>query len=250
MKYFTDPGEPISVEASQDERGLTTYTVTYLAEAVEGAFDVLPRRYQGLPRTGASLSRQAPGIYHVVGSYVGAEVDGGDDGGDGDGDGDGAGGGPSPGGGPNDTANVTYELDVTQASQPIQVHPRFDSLKRTSGWTQLEDGTYGFPEYAPHRESDEDEFPVTLYGIVDWVDFGAIWRKTYLVGGSGSLPELSSIGTIDEPPGPVPNVDGDRNWLKVGAKARGRGNVWEVTEEWMLSGRGGWQSAIYRGGKS
>ena len=43
-----------------------------------------------------------------------------------------------------------------------------------------------------------------------------------------------------------PNLPGDRDWLKRSLRASWRGNCWDITEEWLASGRYKWNRDIYK----
>ena len=59
---------------------------------------------------------------------------------------------------------------------------------------------------------------------------------------------LTAVGCIDKPTGKIepPSLPGDRDWLKRSLRAAWRGNTWEITEEWLASGRYKWNRDIYK----
>ena len=156
---------------------------------------------------------------------------------------------------------ATYELDFTQAQKPVQVHPNFITKKTglydVYKWGELKDGKgvgngeYGFQETCPAGVTpvvgSKGKEVNPLYGVTDWLDVGAIWRKSWMAVDS-DIPDslFKNLGLIDVPEGPVPPVHQGRNWLRSAAKARGRGKSWELSIEWMLSGRDGHEPAIYK----
>lgn len=233
-------GAPLKVEGGVDERGLARLDVTYLALDLTAAWSVAPWEYEGLRRTAMKMSAQPGGGYFVVGSY----------------EGNAPGGGGVGAGAADDEALATYELDMSQAQKPIEVHPQIDALKKKFGWGELDGGGYGFPKTVPKAaggkatvgESREGVSP--LYGVSEWLDVGAVWRKSWVAADPTIPVELfRNLGRISDPEGPVPTVGQGRNWLKSGVRVRGRGKAWECSLEWTLSGRGGWEPEIYKGQK-
>ena len=80
------------------------------------------------------------------------------------------------------------------------------------------------------------------------------YRRSYV---KDSLPSVSKIGDITgNIPGPgMPGSLGKRNWLYTGLNYRQRGDpsgqinqvIYEVSDEWRLSGRNGWDQDVYEG---
>ncbi|TSA32137.1 MAG: hypothetical protein D4R65_10080 [Verrucomicrobiaceae bacterium] len=240
MIYDATNGEPISVEGSVDQRGIAKMEVTYVAATLDLAWGIAPGEYSGLVRTGLSLRKLGGGGYNVTGTYEGAAL-----------------GGTGDRSGQNAEDMITYELDFTQAQKPIQVHPNFATkkkgLKEVYKWGALDadNASFGFQEKCPDGVTpvvgEKGEGVNPLFGVTDWLDIGAIWRKSWMEK-ENTIPEsiFTNLGRIDTPDGPVPTVNQGRNWLRSAAKVRGRGRIWECTVEWMLSGRGGHEPAIYK----
>lgn len=240
MIYDNTAGEPISVEGSQDEKGLAKIEATFVAKSLAEAWSVAPGEFSNLKRAGLQLRKLGGGGYTVVGSYVGTSPSG-----------DAAGAKVDLG------KTATYELDFTQAQKPIQVHPNFATaktgLKDVYKWDKLDkdNSSYGFQEKCPDGVTpavgEKDKALNPLFGVTDWLDVGAIWRKSWMSEES-EIPDtlFHNLGRIDIPQGPVPQVNQGRNWLRAAVKARGRGRAWELSIDWMLSGRGGHEPAIYK----
>lgn len=233
--------DPVELKGGVDERGLVTLDATWLRDTLDDALTYPPRQWQGLDRRGISIQRNKGGGYLTTGSYHGPSPD-------------------LPQREQNSESPATYELDTTQASKPVTVHPNIKALKESFGWAQLDDGTYGFPERMPGagttgqgpggaRLSLRDGVS-PLYGVTEWLDVGAVWRKRYL-STSQTIPSgaLRNLGRIDIPEGPAPQAGEGRNWLRAAVRAAGIPGAWEITIEWHLSGRGGWEPALYRGSR-
>lgn len=241
MTFDGTDGGPLSVDGSVDARGIAKLSVTFFAPTLVAAFGVAPRDYEGLQLTGISLSKLPGGAYNATGTY-----EGGSPGGIG-------GGTPSAQGGEE---SATYELDFSQAQKPIQVHPDFATpttgLRDRYKWGPLDkdNSAWGFQAACPSGVSpvvgESGSMVNPLHGVTDWLDVGAVWRKSWMETAAVIPVSLFyNLGRVDSPMGPVPVVGQGRNWIKSAAKARGRGKVWECTNEWLLSGRGGHEPAIY-----
>ena len=85
-----------------------------------------------------------------------------------------------------------------------------------------------------------------LFGQTTYLVLNAVFRRTYL---KRRVPAnlLDEVGTTRARlPGGLPTPKG-RNWLVMPPKVARRGNVFEITEEWMLSKPGEeWPEALYR----
>lgn len=154
------------------------------------------------------------------------------------------------------TEAETYELEGSTSEDPIESHPDFEALVKKYPAIFDEDGRFlGFARrfatnqtQAQTNELKNDGRKNPLYGVQAYLVGGCIWRRTYL---AQSFPAglLRNLGKIDTPKGSgfmqPPELPGRRNWIKIRAAARWRG-VWEIVEEWLLSGPNGWIPEIYR----
>jgi hypothetical protein len=136
---------------------------------------------------------------------------------------------------------LVEELDFSSIQSPIQTNPNFATLVSTYGWDQA---TMAFPQAKPGG----GESPV--FGTTDFLSYSCVYRQIQTF---DSIPSqiLSNIGTIDEAGPPFHKLtdpaDGDeRTWLYLAPKIATRGNAFQITQEWMLSGFGtGWIPEIY-----
>lgn len=155
-----------------------------------------------------------------------------------------------------DDDHITFELDFSMSQEPIESHPNFAAvIKDKYGWNKLRrqfaefmpgtggtsGGGFGGASTAKKKKND-------LYGTDSYLEVGAIFRKTYL---RRSIPSnvLRGLGAIvSSPPGlgqfPM-DVGPNRNWLKLAPKISRRGNLVQISEEWMLSGPRGWNKDVY-----
>ena len=248
--YDGTEAEPVRVQGSIDERNVARYEVEYIGKTQDEAMARRKAEWEGYALTRTRVERQG-GAWHVTGTYEGIAV-----------------GSPSQSNPKKTTADdAVYELDVTHAQQPIQSHPLFEDLKTKYGWEELPDGGgYGFPKKVPGKKGPATGQSSTggalsqsgerraggaseMYGVTQWLDVGAVWRKTWAKAHPLNPQELQSIfrnlGRIDTPEGDPPQMPDNRNWLRSKVSKRDRGNCTEFSIEWTLSGRGGWQPDIY-----
>jgi hypothetical protein len=143
---------------------------------------------------------------------------------------------------------IEYELETTERDVPLEVHPNIaDLLAKYEGWWDST-GLHFFPTYGAGssgglNQSGAKKNP--LYGVQSYMDVGAVWRRIRVL---ESVPPGEPGKVVEQPPTqkvPPTLATGLRNWLTMPVRSRKRGLVWEVTEEWMLSGRGGWNKLIY-----
>jgi hypothetical protein len=225
-------GKPLRVTGSTNERNLSRYEVVWVADSRSGARSLVEVSYLGLKLTSVLVASKN-GAFEATGVYEGLD--------------------PEPGQAKPDAEDggATYELDATHAQNPIQSHPKFDDLKKKFGWTQLEDGSTGFPKKLPDQNfsgwtgEPRAGGDSPMYGVTQWLDVGVVWRKTWAEEGGSSTDYIRNLGRIDSPEGPAPAASGGRNWLLTSVRERFRGRSVEITKEWTLSGRGGWQPEIY-----
>lgn len=246
MIFDGTEGNPLRINGGVDERGLARLEVLWLASTMEAAWGKAPPFYAGLKRTNLALSQQAGGVYHVSGTYEGLS--------------------PESGQNARDLEeHATYELDVTQATVPISQHPRLKELEAKFGKLGMDEetGLLTFPKEGVPGPGGSGQGPNGLglsssvgenrdglspaFGVTDFLDVGSVWRKRWVEVSREIPPELfDNLGRIDSPDGPVPQVGSGRNWLRSAVRASGHGDVWDLSIEWMLSGRGGWLPEIYR----
>lgn len=137
-----------------------------------------------------------------------------------------------------------YELDIRTSEEPIESHPDFKTFAYPAGTNGSRfdptDGSFmGFmPQY-----SGTDVTNKAWVGVRGYLSPGAIWRKCYV---STTQPsDISQLGKIDSPEGSPPAIRDGANWLYAGLTWEQRGRVYTVKKEWQLSGRQGWNTAIY-----
>jgi hypothetical protein len=151
------------------------------------------------------------------------------------------------------TGNLTLEYDLSMTEESIQTHPSWPTLRDQFLWSPI---TEKFPDIYPAALNSDGTPKGTgvvrnpMAGVEAYLSPGAIFRKTGVVKPDDEkfLAIFPLVGTPGHPDEikefPIPPT-GLRNWLRLAPKIRKRGNVYEVIEEWQLSGPYGWNPIIY-----
>lgn len=152
-----------------------------------------------------------------------------------------------------------YAWDATYDTVPIQAHPDFKSWIGVYGvvvhgnWIPYQEPILGNSKKDRGKGNKEAGTPNPLLGVESYLSVGGVWQRRRAVRGGASIEDadvpgdvMDGVGFISaDVPGPVPTVPPDRNWLKAPPVMKYRGNAWDISESWLLSGRGGWAEIIY-----
>lgn len=149
-----------------------------------------------------------------------------------------------------DDGKVAIDFDPSFGEEPIESHPAFLRLKDTYGGTVDDKGKVKWDEELKNvndplagRQNEDTKNP--MFGISTYLALKTVFRKTYTV---RELPDnlLEEYGELtDELSEDFPTPSG-RNWLLLPPKISKRGNVFQVTEERMLSPIGGkWAEGVH-----
>jgi hypothetical protein len=156
----------------------------------------------------------------------------------------------------------TYELVIGVEEKPIETHPDFLTiagkpsapengaifLDPSTGFISANDLTGVFDRFAPYKADGNLNLKAGMEAFLDPV---CTYRQSYV---SASRPSAKKVGGIEKDvPGPGLASLGKRTWLYTGMNYKQRGNpsgqgnevVYEVTNDWKLSGRRGWDEDIY-----
>jgi hypothetical protein len=138
-----------------------------------------------------------------------------------------------------------------QAKQePLDTHPNFDgSTTSIVGEACDNDGNDEDPEIII-RDSDgafkrisNTAVDPSLRGASSYLAPGAEYTIRYA---DRNKPDLSSVGkTVDNLPLDGPSVSGDFNWLLISIDYTQKGDIYEITERYLLSGVNGYADSIY-----
>lgn len=206
-----------------EENGIARLFETYVCNASE-LFQRMPARgsphplYPNLTVKRLSPAQQPLGLLEYTVEYSGL------------------GGSAEVGTGGTELPEPVYRLSRSQRSDPITTHPNWANIVAAAGAANVKYDDNGL-FLGIGKDSDD----ASLVGVSDYLNFGAVFSKSYV---AFARPSLSGVGTIDSPPD-APAVASGFNWLKIAADYEEEGGVYSVFEAWMLSGRGGWNSTIY-----
>ena len=159
------------------------------------------------------------------------------------------------GGGSNDDStnfnSTGVEFVGSLRTVPIQAHPRYASLtneeqKEVKDFVENPiDGSKALPaawsNFAGVTTMTELAGKL-LQGIESYYEPSVVIRKTYV---STGLPTGSKLGKVKTPGVYYASVPSGGNWLLVNLSARGSPGKYTITEEYEMSGEGGWDSDLY-----
>jgi len=153
---------------------------------------------------------------------------------------------------------IAYEYVSSVRTVPIETHPNF-------GGSQISKGGFIVPEdiklikdtvQTPGKKFDDIKDQLvsaqtakcrSLYGylaagVESYYVPSMVVRKTYQ---ASSPPSGGKIGKIASPSGAVPGAPSGATFLLINVSARGTGGAYTVTEEYEMSGEGGWDTFLY-----
>lgn len=169
------------------------------------------------------------------------------------------------------TVRTTFQYDLTEAGSvtssggnivgiefvgslrtvPLQAHPRYADLtaeeqKEVKDFVQNPiSGSKALPAawsaFAGVTEMAELATKM-LEGQESYYEPSVILRKTFF---SASLPSGSKLGKVKSPAIYYGAAPTDADWLLVSVSARGQSGAYTITEEYELSGEGGWDANLY-----
>ena len=146
--------------------------------------------------------------------------------------------GPDAGEGDPELPAPVWRLNRTPSSEPIDSHPEFESFAGTpdaplNGAEFDENGLFiGFVSADPNIWG----------GVTKYLQFAAVVTKTSVVNSVSTNQAIPRIDTPIGAPWPLPTTV---DWLKTNMDVVARGGVFEVMEEWTMSGPRGWNETLY-----
>jgi hypothetical protein len=202
----------------------------------DGTTSVTPTQVTNASITSADFSQDAAGTTRVTVTWTEGLAGGGSSG--------------TAGGG------ITVELIGGSREIPTEAHPTFkdsvtdEALKEIKA--AIDEGRDPDTALVPTQANNKARilYKLLLRGQEYYLAPAVSYRETTL---ETSLPGLREIATVNAPQR-GPQVAGKQNWLLTSINARSvakptGGVVYEVTKEWMLSDRNGWdpEAVIYAG---
>ena len=156
------------------------------------------------------------------------------------------------------SGGITFEYVSSVRTVPIEAHPNFGGSQiSTGGFIKPEDikvikdtvQTPGktFEDISDSLVSGDTGRCRSLYGylakgIESYYVPSMVVRKTYQ---ASSPPAGAKIGKIASPGGSVPGMLPGATFLLISISARGTSGAYTVTEEYEMSGQGGWDTFLY-----
>lgn len=150
--------------------------------------------------------------------------------------------------------SIDFGFDPGFSQIPIALHKDFNLLKERFGGYPGNDGTTVLwpPELSSDSTSPLDKETARaagqnpMYGIQAHFEMEGVYRFRYA---ERELPAdlQRGVGYIaDSLPGKPPSLKDGRNWLKAPVAYQRKGYIYDITEFYWLSQRGGWAEPIYR----
>lgn len=154
--------------------------------------------------------------------------------------------------------SLDYGFEPGFAQVPIHVHADFDAMRERFGGYPSNDGTTviwpptldggggGGSGLSLVKQRSSNTNP--LYGVQAYFEMEGVYHYRYA---ERQLPRgiFSGVGFIaDGLPGEEPELKDGRDWLKAPTAFQRKGVVFDITEFYWLSRRGGWPKPIYRKG--
>lgn len=226
---MNEPYQTTGGRYSRDRTGISTFSVPWFVDAADFAslanFEP-PDPPLGLPIVNRSAEQETDGTWKLMITYEGVAIG-------------------------DQLVDETFDLDYSSAEDPIETFSQILALRaKYKGALDDQNHVIWAPQIA---DKSGNKVRNPMYGVETYLNPGAIWRRTRALRDFDAT-ALSALGKIDEPQGGVanknyqanpPQIQDGRNWLKRALKATWRGNIWQFSEEWMLSGPGGWVPDIY-----
>lgn len=219
MEAFYDR-EVFGASGGESDIGVVTYSVPYYARALEECRTVAKGRIvDGLPEKSRTWQAHEGALFLVTVIYEGQKD-------------------PDDGEAPQ---SVRYSLKGSFEEEAIEANPYINELIKKYDGRIVEGNRVEFPPtYTEKKEgggtAKDNATPQKnpMFGVEKYKKFGIIWQRTYAARGiPGSV--VLRVGTVIEtPPGAPPELEGRTKWLVMEPSAEGRGNVWEITEQYQL----------------
>jgi hypothetical protein len=155
----------------------------------------------------------------------------------------------SSNGGTGGINGATYEFVASVRTVPIEAHPIFGEDYLSSADKKIIKDAVQVPDRTPAFDAISNKAKaVSLYGyLINGVESyyvpSVIVRKTYQ---ASSPPPAKKVGKIASPGVFVPGTPDGATFLLINVSARGSTGSYAVTEEYEMSGEGGWDTFLYK----
>lgn len=146
------------------------------------------------------------------------------------------------------TSGATYEFVASVRTVPIEAHPNFgENYLSAADKKKIKDAVQ-VPDRSPSFDDTSNKLKaISLYGylisgIESYYVPSVIVRKTYQ---ASSPPSSAKVGKIASPGVYVPGAVKGATFLLINVSARGSAGAYQITEEYEMSGEGGWDTFLY-----
>lgn len=133
-----------------------------------------------------------------------------------------------------------FALQGTTSEDKIETSARYDIVLDVYGGT--EDPQTGKAKW-PKTLGENGELN-RMHGTEAYLLPGFVWARKWTAQ-KLDMSYVRRLGTIDNPPGNPPELDGNRNWLLIRITGTWRGNIWQFEASWLMSGPRGFVPELY-----
>jgi len=158
---------------------------------------------------------------------------------------------------PGHRTRFIREFAGEMGESPIKAHPDFASLRKKYGWSEA---SQDFPEFMPGNGGGgglksgpkEGPKPSPMAGVRAWLTPRGSYSVTFAQSSANRVPSwvFAKVGEVVKPPGIERVVSSaslkERNWLKLMPVIRERGNAFEITMPFLMSGLNKWNPDVYK----
>ena len=144
-----------------------------------------------------------------------------------------------------------HDFSRTVSQEPIESHPLF-AIPRSNPPVSPEE--YATIELALQNAEPPSPaltgaanmlYEKKLKGLDSYLRSGSIYRKSYVSADIPAAGDLEGVGKIKAPGTPAPEAPNNQEYLFVGLSWNKTAGVVTITEEYQLSGIGGWDPDLY-----
>jgi hypothetical protein len=145
----------------------------------------------------------------------------------------------------------SFEFAPSFGEEPLPAHPDWPKIKEFYKGSVDKDGKVTFAEFLTPQSggglggASAERQKNPLFGAKTYLALKAVFRWTYV---RRTLPNdiLSRIASIRKGlPGGLPTPP-DHDWLVMPPKVVRKGDVYEISEDWMMSQKGGWPTHVHK----
>jgi len=151
----------------------------------------------------------------------------------------------------NPESLAQHDFSRAASQEPIESHPLFALPRDNPPVSPEEYATIELalqnaqPPSPPLTGAAAKLYKFKLKGQDSYYRVGSTYRKTYVSNNIPCSSQLNNVGKIKNPGSPAPSAPNDQEYLYVGLSWNKTAGVVTITEEYLLSGLGGWEPELY-----